>query len=124
MSVDLNTAITQLVDPDPIKLVLLTGLRLPAVDNLGFRAPHDICKSVEPVDESNVQVYLTPDHLFVDLREDAPSFSVFQMLMLVISRDNCWTETSLRWPPISVVLHPSPRFLPQIVFPLLETMRL
>ena len=52
MSVDPNTAIAQLVDPDPTKPVFLTGLRLPAVDNLGFHAPHEICKIAEPVDES------------------------------------------------------------------------
>ena len=33
ISVDLNTAIAQLIDPDPTKPVFLTGLRLPAVDN-------------------------------------------------------------------------------------------
>lgn len=54
MLVDPNTAIAQLIDPDPTKPVFLTGLRLPAVDNLGSRAPHDICKFAEPVDESNV----------------------------------------------------------------------
>lgn len=42
MSVDLDTAIAQLVDSDPTKPVFLTVLRLPAVDNLQFRAPHDI----------------------------------------------------------------------------------
>lgn len=62
MSVDPSTAVVQLIDPDPTKPVFLTGLRLPAVENLGLRAPHDICKSVEPVDESNVQVNLTPEH--------------------------------------------------------------
>ena len=50
MSVDPNSAVAQLVDPDSTKLVSLTGLRLPAVENLGLRAPHDICKFVEPVD--------------------------------------------------------------------------
>ena len=33
MSVDLNTAIAQLIDPGPTKPVFLTGLRLPAVEN-------------------------------------------------------------------------------------------
>lgn len=39
MSVDLNNAITRLVDPDPTKPVFLTGLRLAAVDNLRSTLP-------------------------------------------------------------------------------------
>ena len=70
------------------------------------------------------QVNLTPEHSFVDLHEDVPLFPVFRMLMLVISRDNCWTETSLRWPSISLALHPSSQFLPRIVFPLVQTLGL
>ena len=68
MSVEPNTAVAQLVDPDSNKPVFLTGLQLPAVDNLRFCAPHDIRKFVEPVDETNVQVNLMPGHSFVDLQ--------------------------------------------------------
>ena len=65
MSTDLNTAIAQLIDPDPTKPVFLTGIRLPAVDNLGLFTCHDIRKFV---DEPNGQVNLTPERSFVDLQ--------------------------------------------------------
>lgn len=60
-------AVSQLVDPDPNKTAFLTGLRLPIVDDLGFRVPHDLCRVFEPFSESNNQVNLTPKHSFVDL---------------------------------------------------------
>lgn len=59
--------ISQLLDPDPSSPAFLTGLRLPTVAELGFRAPYDLCTIVEPAEESNIQVNLTPKFLFFDL---------------------------------------------------------
>lgn len=59
--------LSQLIDPDPNKPAFLTGLRLPSVDSLGFRLPCDISTVVEPFDETNNQVNLTPKYSFVDL---------------------------------------------------------
>ncbi|KAJ5203619.1 uncharacterized protein N7498_004498 [Penicillium cinerascens] len=59
--------LSQLIDPDPNKTAFLTGLRLPSVDNFGFRLPCDVSTVVEPFDETNNQVNLTPKYSFVDL---------------------------------------------------------
>jgi hypothetical protein len=66
-NVDPHLVIAQLVDSDPHKPVFLTGLRLPIVQDLGFRVPLDVCNVVEPFYESNEQVNLTPKYSFVDL---------------------------------------------------------
>ncbi|KAH8431015.1 uncharacterized protein LDX57_008676 [Aspergillus melleus] len=69
-SVDPGIAIAQLLDPDPLKPVFLTGLRLPILAELGFRCPSDLCTVAEPMEESNVQINLTPKFSFVDLHID------------------------------------------------------
>ncbi|KAE8372197.1 hypothetical protein BDV26DRAFT_286157 [Aspergillus bertholletiae] len=70
-SVKPSLAIAQLVKPRSDKAtVYLTGLRLPTVDKLGFRCPDDLCTVVEPMEESNQQVNLTPRFSFVDLHID------------------------------------------------------
>lgn len=66
-TVDPYIVISQLVDCDPNKTAFLTGLRLPIIEDLGFRVPHDVCRVVEPFYESNDQVNLTPKYAFVDL---------------------------------------------------------
>lgn len=66
-SVDPGMAIAQLLEPDPLKPVFLTGLRLPILAALGFRCPSDLCTVAEPMEESNVQINLTPKFSFVDL---------------------------------------------------------
>lgn len=109
MSVNSNTVIAQLIDSDLIKPVFLTGLWLPAVINLGFHVSHDICKFVKPVDESNVQVNLTSEHLFVNLHIDITMKSYLCDWMLIIksdygadevsaSIDDCW-KIWLLYPP-------------------------
>ncbi len=67
MSVDAEIAIAQLLDPDLSGPVFLTGLRLPIVADMGFRCPYDLCTVVEPIEESNSQVNLTPKFWFVDI---------------------------------------------------------
>lgn len=46
-TVDPLIVISQLVDADHNKTAFLTGLRLPIVDDLGFRVPHDLCRLFE-----------------------------------------------------------------------------
>jgi hypothetical protein len=65
--VDPATTIAQLLDPDPSSPVFLTGLRLPIVADRGFRCPYELCRVVEPMEESNSQVNVTPKYSFVDL---------------------------------------------------------
>ncbi|KXL41588.1 hypothetical protein M433DRAFT_72742 [Acidomyces richmondensis BFW] len=62
--------LSQLIDPDPNKPGFLTGLRLPSIDQFGFRSPCDISSIIEPFDETNNQVNLTPKYSFVDLHTD------------------------------------------------------
>lgn len=66
-SVDPATVIAQLLDPDPLGPVFLTGMRLQRVTDLGFRCPPDLCMLAEPMDETNAQVNVTPKFAFVDL---------------------------------------------------------
>jgi hypothetical protein len=65
--VDPATTIAQLLDPDPSSPVFLTGLRLPIVADRGFSSPYELCRVVEPMEESNSQVNVTPKYSFVDL---------------------------------------------------------
>ncbi|EEA18485.1 hypothetical protein PMAA_102620 [Talaromyces marneffei ATCC 18224] len=69
-SMDYRIALAQLIDPDPVQPVFLTGLRLPSAENCGFRCPYDLCAVVEPEEECNVQVNMTPRYSFVDLHID------------------------------------------------------
>lgn len=66
-SIDHRIVVAQLIDPDPVQPVFLTGLRLPSTESCGFRCPYDLCKVVEPEEECNVQVNMTPKYSFVDL---------------------------------------------------------
>lgn len=66
-TIDHGIVLAQLIDPDPVHPVFLTGLRLPSVENCGFRCPYDLCAVVEPEEECNVQVNMTPKYSFVDL---------------------------------------------------------
>lgn len=66
-SVDPGMAVAQLLEPDPLKPVFLTGLRLPILAELGFRCPSDLSTVTEPMEESNVQINLTPRFSSVDL---------------------------------------------------------
>jgi hypothetical protein len=67
-SITPSSVISQLVKPRCDKAAaFLTGLRLPTVKKRGFRCPDDLCMIVEPMEESNEQVNLTPRYSFVDL---------------------------------------------------------
>jgi hypothetical protein len=70
-SVEAAMVIAQLLDPNPTHPVFFTGVRLPALANIGFRAPYDLCTIVEPVEECNIQVNVTPKYAFVDLHVGA-----------------------------------------------------
>uniref|UniRef100_A0A093V791 JmjC domain-containing histone demethylation protein 1 n=1 Tax=Talaromyces marneffei PM1 TaxID=1077442 RepID=A0A093V791_TALMA len=69
-SIDHRIVLAQLIDPDPVQPIFLTGLRLPSAENYGFRCPYDLCAVVEPEEECNVQVNMTPKYSFVDLHID------------------------------------------------------
>jgi hypothetical protein len=66
-SIDPRIVFAQLVDPDPCSPAFLTGLRLPSVESCGFRCPYDLCGVLEPEEECNIQVNMTPKYSFVDL---------------------------------------------------------
>jgi hypothetical protein len=66
-SINPGIVVAQLIDPNPVQTVFLTGLRLPSAENCGFRCPYDLCAVVEPEEECNVQVNMTPKYSFVDL---------------------------------------------------------
>ncbi|EED14478.1 hypothetical protein TSTA_106880 [Talaromyces stipitatus ATCC 10500] len=69
-SIDPTIVLAQLVDPDPCCPAFLTGLRSPSVESCGFRCPYDLCTVVEPEEECNIQVNMTPKFSFVDLHID------------------------------------------------------
>ena len=71
-SVDLQEAIAQLCDPEPTNPVFLTGLRLPLLSNGLFRTPVELSNFVEPYEETNIQLNLTPKYSFVDLHIGKP----------------------------------------------------
>ncbi|KAJ5543651.1 hypothetical protein N7513_007159 [Penicillium frequentans] len=62
--------LSQLIDPDLNKPAFLTGLRLPSIDHFGFCSPCEMSTTIEPFDETNDQVNLTPKYSFVDLHID------------------------------------------------------
>ncbi|KAJ5161028.1 hypothetical protein N7492_006420 [Penicillium capsulatum] len=93
-TVNPRVVISQLVDADHNKTAFLTGLRLPIVDDLGFRVPPDICRLFEPFSESNNQVNLTPKYSFVDLHIDYGADG------LSIPVGDC-RKIWLLWPPTS-----------------------
>jgi hypothetical protein len=66
-SVDLQEAIAQLVDPEPNNPVFLTGLKLPLLSKSLFRTLIELSNFVEPYEETNIQLNLTPKYSFVDL---------------------------------------------------------
>jgi hypothetical protein len=66
-SVSPAMAIAQFLDPDPVDPIFITGLRMPVVNGIGYRAPYELSTIVEPFEESNIQVNLTPKYSFVDL---------------------------------------------------------
>ncbi|KAJ5263155.1 hypothetical protein N7478_010760 [Penicillium angulare] len=64
---DPYVVLSQLIDPDMNETAFLTGLRLPSIDHFGFRSPCEISTTIEPFDETNNKVNLTPKYSFVDL---------------------------------------------------------
>ncbi len=71
-SVDPREAIAQLCDPEPTNPVFLTGLRLPGFSDGLFRTPMELSNFVEPYEETNIQLNLTPKYSFVDLHIGKP----------------------------------------------------
>ncbi|OKL55209.1 hypothetical protein UA08_09520 [Talaromyces atroroseus] len=69
-SLNPGMALAQLIDPDPCRPVFLTGLRLATIESCVFRCPYDLCAVVEPEEECNVQVNMTPKFSFIDLHID------------------------------------------------------
>jgi hypothetical protein len=97
--VDPATTIAQLLDPDPLSPVFLTGLRLLIVADRGFRCPYELCRVVEPMEELNSQVNVTPKYSFVDLHI-GKSNNVFAEGNITNIRETmepmgcqCWWET-------------------------------
>jgi hypothetical protein len=66
-SIDPKIVLAQLIDPDPCSPAFLTGLRLPSVESCGFRCPYGLCEVLEPEEECNIQINMTPKYSFVDL---------------------------------------------------------
>lgn len=66
-SINPRIVLVQLIDLDPVHPVSLMDLRLPSVENCGFCCPYDLCVVVEPEEECNDQVNMTPKYSFVDL---------------------------------------------------------
>jgi hypothetical protein len=85
--------LSQLIDPDPNKPAFLTGLRLPSVDYFGFRSPYDISTIIEPFDETNNQVNLTPKYSFVDLHTGRSISLIALMITLQLILEKTMVRT-------------------------------
>jgi hypothetical protein len=71
--VDPREAIAQLCDPESLNPIFLTGLRLPCILEGVFNTPMELSNFVEPYEETNHQLNLTPKSSFVDLHIGEPT---------------------------------------------------
>ena len=71
-TVDPRKAIAQLSEPEPTNPVFITGLRLPLLSNGLFRTPVELSNFMEPYEETNIQLNLTPKYSFIDLHIGKP----------------------------------------------------
>jgi hypothetical protein len=69
--VDPRISIAQLHDPKELHPISLIGLNLPSIPETSFSAPLALSEFVEPRDESNLQLLLTPKYCFTDLHIDS-----------------------------------------------------
>jgi hypothetical protein len=69
--VDPRISIAQLHDPKELHPISLIGLNLPSVPDTSFSAPLALSEFVEPHDERNLQLLLTPKYGFTDLHIDS-----------------------------------------------------
>lgn len=72
-NVDPREAIAQLCDPEPLNPIFLTSLRLPCIRRGVFETPVELSNFVEPYEETNHQLNLTPKFSFVDLHIGEPT---------------------------------------------------
>jgi hypothetical protein len=69
--VDPRVAIAQLHDPKELHPISLIGFNLPSVPDTSFSATPALSEFVEPHDERNLQLLLTPKYGFTDLHIDS-----------------------------------------------------